>query len=632
MYKIFLLVSAFIFHSCFVSAQLYSVLFIPKDLLKANAVVRNSNIRIEIKSEGKATLNYTYALTILNHLGDRYAGLEVQYDKLMPLKYISGCLYDANGKKLKSISKSDFSDRSSTSAISLAEDDRVKEFDFNWNIYPYTVEYEYEIEIKSLFYLPDWYPVIGENVSVENSHFSISLPSDFKLNYKNYNTSPPKITESKNEKELKWTLQNFQAIRSEALSDVWYKSIPTVLTAPDNFQLKSYNGSMATWNSLGSFYHTLNKGRDELTDPVKEKVHQLTDQLKTTKEKIETLYRYMQQNTRYISVQLGIGGLQTFDAKYVCENKFGDCKALSNFMISLLKEANIKAWAALIYAGDGKTNFEEDFPSHQFNHMIVCVPEKNDTIWLECTDQNKSFGYMGSFTSNRPALLITENGGYLVKTPTYTYQQNLQSRSIKGNIDAQGNVKMNIVTNYQAEQQEDIFNLTINNSKTEVDKYLKEKLSVPSYDLHEWKYSYEKKQIPSVKEELTITAYNYASLTGKRLFITPNILNRLYRTLPDTTQRKTPLILKYEYTDIDSVEIKIPENYTVETSIKNTDLHTPYGNYSITMQILNNTILYTRKMEIYSGKFPPSAIVSYVVFLEEIKRNDASRIVFVKNQ
>jgi len=82
----------------------------------------------------------------------------------------------------------------------------------------------------------------------------------------------------------------------------------------------------------------------------------------------------MQDHTRYISIQLGIGGWQPFDAAFVQEHGYGDCKALSNYMVALLKTAGITAYSVLIRPGDYRYTFNESFPSNQFTHVIVCVP------------------------------------------------------------------------------------------------------------------------------------------------------------------------------------------------------------------------------------------------------------------
>ncbi len=214
--------------------------------------------------------------------------------------------------------------------------------------------------------------------------------------------------------------------------------------------------------------YQLIKGRNILPDEIKKKVHDLTDNLKDDKEKVFGLYDFLQQNTRYVSIQLGIGGWQPFEASYVAEKKYGDCKALSNYMIALLKEAGITGKYIEIFAGESPPPFIEDFPFSQFNHVISCVPLKKDTIWLECTSQTKSAGYMGSFPGDRNAILIDETGGHLVHTPVYKVADNLQLRKVKAIADKEGNLNAEIMSTYSGLQQDflHLLNVLCNKKKT----------------------------------------------------------------------------------------------------------------------------------------------------------------------
>ncbi len=203
---------------------------------------------------------------------------------------------------------------------------------------------------------------------------------------------------------------------------------------------------------------------------------------------------------------------------------------------------------------------------------------------------------------------------------------------IKGILDENGNLQMNINTEYYAEQQDHIHNLVLESSKTVILNYLQNELSVPSFDLIKWNYQNVKNKIPTLKEELELIAYNYASITGKRIFITPNILNRSREILVDTATRKTPLLLKFEFTDLDSVVLKIPANYVTESNIRDVDFHSKFGNYSRKIIVDKDHIYYIRKLERFSGEFPATDAVAFAEFLSDIKRADAIRIVLVKTQ
>ncbi|MCB0583382.1 MAG: transglutaminase domain-containing protein, partial [Phaeodactylibacter sp.] len=139
-------------------------------------------------------------------------------------------------------------------------------------------------------------------------------------------------------------------------------------------------------------------------------------------EKITALYRYLQENMRYVSVQLGIGGWRPSSAAYVAENKYGDCKALSNFMKALLREAGITAYPALIAHGRVPYEVKDSFTYPLFNHAILYIPSED--MWLECTSSTFPAGYIGAGNDGRHTLLITPEGGRLKATPALTGEDN----------------------------------------------------------------------------------------------------------------------------------------------------------------------------------------------------------------
>lgn len=633
MSRLFVFLFCFGFSFTSFGQDIYSVSLIPKELMKnANVVKRMEDVRFEVISTGETRYYQKYALTILNENGSRYANFYQNYDKLISIQSIEGALYDFQGKQLKKLKNKDLQDISAVSNSSLFEDNRAKVHNFYYAVYPYTVEYEVEVKFHHTLYMTNWTPVEYENLSVQNSRFTVVFPGDYTMRYKAFNYKEAPKTESvKDKKSWQWETSNLLAIQKTFASPVWDDLTISVYIAPSEFEVEGYKGNMNTWESFGKFQLAMNKDRDKLPDNINSKVQQLTAGITEETEKIKVLYKFLQQNTRYISVQLGIGGWQPFEASYVAKNGYGDCKALSNYMYSLLKAAGIKSYYTLVSAGQSREarKMMDDFPSRQSNHIILCVPLKNDTMWLECTSQTLPAGYMSAFTANRKALLITEEGGKVVSTPSYGLQENQQIRSIKGVINKDGSIDVAVNTRYTGIQQDDIHEMLTALSKDKVQKVLNEHLDLSTYNIKDFKYKETPQNVPVVNEQLNIYLSDYATMSGKRLFILPNLLNRSSVRVPDE-ERTCDFVFDFEYKDVDSVEIEIPEGYKPEVLPQDVVLATKYGKYTSTVKLVSNQLFYLRTMEQYSGKYPATEKKEIAAFYETVYKNDRSKVVFVK--
>ncbi|SDD93980.1 DUF3857 domain-containing protein [Niabella drilacis] len=612
----------------------YPVSAIPEALLKkAKLIKRADETFIEVRNIGKAIYRRHYVYTVLNEAAEEYAALVVGYDKFRVINDISGTLYDAGGKKLKSVKKKDIQDGSGTDGSSLITDGRYKYHNFYYKQYPYTVAYDIEVELNGIFYFPEWMPQSGPQIAVENSKFVFETPKDYALRYKMFHyTGNPLLKETKNTKILSWELGNVPAREEEAFAPEWNRLVTRVLTAPSSFEIGGYKGSMETWQQFGKFMTTLYAGRDVLPAGIKTKVRTLIAGLKTEREKIDTLYRYMQQHSRYISIQLGMGGWQPLDATYVAEKKYGDCKALSNYMVALLKEAGIRAYSALINGGMEDKDLVSDFPSNQFNHVIVCVPgSNNDPVWLECTSQTVEPGYMGGFTGNREALLIDDTGSRLVRTPAYQKQENVQNRLIDARLDENGTLVASVVTRCTGLLQDDLHHIMYGLSDEEKQKRLRNHFSIPNYEVSSFGYQEAGNNVvPAIMEKVQLVSKDYAVITGKRLFIKPNILSANTDKLTSEDKREHEIVYEYGFVKSDTVSIKIPPGYTAEAMPRPVTMENGFGAYAIRFELTDGVIRMIRRYDRNSGHFPASDYEKMVAFYNTVYTADRSRIVLVK--
>lgn len=614
----------------------YEAALIP-DILKknANVVKRLEEVRFEVMSLTETVYTRKYALTILNEEGRDYAQLVLFYDKLQKVRHIEGALYNAGGVEIKRMKAKDVRDESAVNGISLYDDNRIKRHDFDYHSYPYTVEYEVEIGFSNTYIFPRWIPQNFSRLSVEKSSYTLITPEFYQVRYKSFLIpGEPAFSKVKDKKIQTWQVANLAAFEQPFASPVWHEITPSIFFAPSEFEMQGYKSNATSWEEFGKFSKQLNANRDLLPANIIQQVHQLTDGVFDTKEKVKRLYEYMQQNTRYISIQLGIGGLQPFEASYVAQKGYGDCKALSNYLYSMLKAIGIKSHYTLIRGGSSIDDryMMDDFPSDQFNHIVLCVPMTKDTLWLECTSQTDPAGYMGSFTGNRKALAITEEGGKLVSTPSYSLNENLQVRKIDAVLNNEGNLTAQIASVYKAQQQDELSGMLQSLSKDEVKKMLNQSLDLATYNITDFHYETIKDILPYVKERLTIEVPSYASISGKRLFITPNLMTRSGRKNIDAESRSVDFVFNMAYRDIDTVLIQIPVGFRVESMPEKVALSTPFGSYSAEVKVESERLIYYRKMEQFSGRYPTKAAFEIAKFFSDIFKADRSRVVLVKLQ
>jgi hypothetical protein len=629
----YLIISALAFCTTLFAGDLkFPVSEIPAELKEnANAVFCEDQMRFTIHAQNKATLYIYQVVTIFNENGKKYAQEVIGYDKLSKVSVFSGASYDASGKLIKRLKQSDIYDQSAFDGFSLYSDNRLKAANLTHGVYPYTVEFEYEIEYKYLFMIPAFAVIPDEQVGVQNSVVQLIFPEHLTPKYKvcNFTADPVESAAADGKKILKWSFQNIKPITLEPYGPPKQSMIPHIMFAPSHFEFEGYKGSAESWEDFGKWIISLNKGRNQLPEEAKAKVIELTANLKTDEEKIKAVYEYMQNRTRYVSIQLGIGGFQPFEASVVEKTGYGDCKALSNYMVSMLEVLGIKSHYTLIRAGRDAAPMQLDFPSSQFNHAVVCVPMGADTIWLECTSQTNPFGYAGTFTGDRKALAITETGARLVNTPVYRAEDNVQSRSATVFVDNNGNATATVKTTYRGLQSESNgLNFVIGQADKEK-KWAQNNTSIPSFDITSYSVSENRERIPSVIVNLELSLPRCASVTGKRLFLTPNLMNRSSFVPERNENRKNPIVRKNAYIDIDTVRYRMPEGLYPEFLPEPVQIKSRFGEYHASVTIDAGDVVYIRRIRIEKGEYPAATYSELVEFYKTINKADNAKLVFL---
>lgn len=600
--------------------------------LNANAVTREEQLTYTYESESLNKRTYRHVITVLNKNGDEDAEFQQFYDKFRKFSSFKGAIYNEDGRLIRQIKSSEVKDASGSAGYPLFGDIRYKYFQPLISIYPYTVEYEYELEIAGSYYFPDWIGFDGYNVSIVKSGFTMVVPTGYELLYKQMNIPEPPVVETKGKyTQYSWSAENVKALDKEPLSDELNHYFKAVYTTPSKFELDNYHGIMYTWEDFSNWIAQLNKGRDELSEAAVARVKDMIKDLPDDRSKVKRLYAYLQERTRYFNIALGIGGLQPVDANVVDEVGYGDCKGLSNYMKALLKAAGIKSYYTLVNSGGSFPQLIEDFPSHQFDHAILCVPMQKDTVWLECTSQTIPFGFLGDFTSDRKVLLIKDQGGQLAKTPVYGILDNYQYTRASVNLTAEGNATAEISRKFGGLQFEDD-NDKIAASAEDQKEWLYDYLKIPNFKISHLDF---KQKDPDKPESLLNAGLNmtsYCSASGKRIFLPVNLVNRSTYVPSKTKKRWTNFHRYVPYIDVDSVEYSIPEGMSVEFLPEKTEIHTPFGNYISSVAFSDNKIVYHRRVEMFKGFYTKDQYEDLMKFYRDMSNADKVQAVLIKKE
>jgi Domain of Unknown Function with PDB structure (DUF3857) len=606
----------------------YAAKDIPPNLLKnADAVVRSYDLTFKVLDSGTAIATEYKAITLLNEAGMEHNQPVFGYGKLIDITEIEASVYDSNGKRIRNLKKKDI--RDGKSAEIYVNDSRYKYLDLPSSAFPYTIEYRIVTRYGGLMFCPRFNPKSERRESVESASFEVQTLPNLPIRFLEKNVSAKaKVA------DLRWEFKQILASKDFApYSPEENTDLPEILTAPTDFTFFGHDGNMKSWDYFGDFLWKIYKTQIDLPEPTKAKVRSLVKDCPNDRCKVERIYAFLQENTRYFYVGFGIGGWQPASALDTDRFKYGDCKGLSNYVVAMLDAVGVSAYWALILAGPEEKNKQfPDFPNAHFNHMITCVPLPQDTIWLECTSQNASCGFMGNFTDGRPALLVTPQGGQLLQTPKYDENNNKLHRKTQITLAEDGSASVTTIGIYEgvlqglatelAEQPDEI-------SK----KYLYEILKINDFEIKSIDFKRNKSKNPNVEQYMTLQIPRFANTSGQRIFLPMNLLNgKIY--IPDTDSlRQLPVQADARgYSVEEETTIQLPVDYRIDTPFSTQTITSPFGEYELSTTIKGTIITIRRKFMVNSNVFPAQKYPELINFLKSVAKSDKQKLVLVKGK
>ena len=390
-----------------------------------------------------------------------------------------------------------------------------------------------------------------------------------------------------------------------------------------------------TWDrfSLGvsSFFEKFIKPDDN----IRETARSLTAGIATEEAKARKLYEFVQREIRNVDFEDSSNSqdLDLDDAEEVLEKRIGSSGTIDLLFASLAREAGLETY--LVFSGNRDDFFftPNKTPAHlSFVHPAGIAVRING-VWQYFNPGSPflPFGKMLWYEESVYAMLVGK-GKYAWKViPPSNHKENITKRTGKFELLEDGTLVGTSSVEYNGHQSTNVRQAEYKNSlekrKENFDESVRDRIStveisdtqIQNFD------SPEKPLIFSHK----IRVPNYAQKTGKRMFFQPGVFKYNADPVFSSSTRIHPIYFRYPWAELDEIEIKLPEGYTIENlrppdSI-NEKTKLSRLNYSIDFDKETNTLIFKRDF-FFGGDnkiiFPSSAYGSIKKLFDLFHKSD----------
>ncbi|HWC19252.1 MAG TPA: DUF3857 and transglutaminase domain-containing protein, partial [Terriglobales bacterium] len=484
------------------------------------------------------------------------------------------------------------------------------------------IGYEYEAEEHPLVLQDSW--EFQEENPVREIHYSLQLPSgwEYKSYWLNYHEIKP--TQS-GTNQWQWVLNDLKGVRKE-------DDMPPLAGLLGQMIVSFYPQGGATingftnWEQMGSWYLKLTSGRRDPSPEIKTEVTALTAQASSQLEKMKAIAKFVQEDIRYVAIELGIGGWQPHPASDIFAHRYGDCKDKATLMSSMLSAIGVESYYVVINTERGSITSET--PAHRgFDHAIIAIklpddvgdsslvatlqhPKLGKLLFFDPTDELTPFGQIGGYLQANYGLLVTPDGGQLVELPEQPPSMNGVQRKAKLTLDAsgklQGTVEEMRLGDRAWSQRWALRKVTKDADRIKpIESLLAGSLS--NFRITQASVINLTHSDQPFGFNYTFEVDNYAKNAGNLLLVRPRVIGSKARGILETKEpRQFPIEFEGPIQDTDNFEIALPAGYEVDELPPPVDADFSFASYHSRTEVKGNVIGYTRTFELKELSVPAS--------------------------
>ena len=506
------------------------------------------------------------------------------------------------------------------------------------------VGYEYEEDEQPMVLQDVW--MFQREIPGRELHYSLQLPSGWEYKASWINSAEIKPTPGGNN-HWEWVMNDVKGIRKEAemppIEGVAGQMIVSFFP-PGGASRNGFTG----WLEMGNWYSNLTNGRRDASPEITQQVAALTASARTPLDKMKALAQFVQNDIRYVAIELGIGGWQPHAASEVFVHRYGDCKDKATLLSSMLSQVGIESFYVVINSERGYVTPEVPANVGGFNHVVLAIrlpanvsdlslvatiqhPRLGTLLYFDPTNELTPFGEIGGYLQANYGLLVTSEGGELVELPRQPSAMNSIHRSGKLTLDPLGTLKGEISETRVGDRAwAERWRLrTVTKSADQI-KPIEDLLagSLSLFNITQASVTNLNRTDQPFGFHYAFEARGYAKNAGGLLLVRPRVLGVKTSGLLETKEPRTfPIEFEGPSRDTDTFEIVIPAGYVVDDIPPSVDADYSFASYHAKTEVNGNLIHYSRTLEVKELSVPVARADDLKKFYRIIASDERNTVV-----
>ena len=595
-----------------------------------------------VKDKGEIDTTYRRVYKILRPEGERFGRLTVYFDSETSLASLKGWALTYDNKDYEVKEK----DAIETTPFlgALYRDTRLKTLRIPAANPGSFVGYEYQQRRRPFILQDTWY--FQEEIPVRHTRFALHLPSNWDVKPYWQNSSSVDPHGSGSDKWV-WDLENIPAVEEEQDMPAWQAVAGRLRVSyfpPDRGRQAA---SFDSWSDVGRWISDLTSDRRRATPEIHQKALELTAKATTWLDKVRALATFVQNDVRYVAVEIGIGGYQPHSAADVFTNRYGDCKDKVTLLSTMLAEIGVKSYYLLIHTNRGVVSPE--IPTLEFNHVILAIALPADVdvssssavmhdehlgsfLLFDPTSTHHPLGSLPSNEQDSSALLVSESGGTIVRTPLAPSAENRLLRVAKLTLGADGTLAGEVTEMRRGAVAAELRTAIQSAKEGDRTKVLER---IVAYSLSGFGIQNPIADGLDAKDDVltlryTLRAEGYAQQAGDLLLLRPRVLGVKGENILEDKPRKYSVDLQYPSLQGDSYEITLPPEYEMDELPAPVTAQSPQWSYSSSAEVKNGVLTYKRVFERKTVLVPLSGYEEMKSFYRRVATDERALAVLKK--